>query len=196
MKKIALFMSILLLQLVLSSSVLASTSRSMSVSAVLGVSHTSWQDCLEVPSNPTQWIWNDCYHVECEWFSNASISQVITEFAGMNYTASPIGDSKFSTEICNLPVAGNYSWRQYAQDTGGYWGVSDARIYDIAYPCKEGDLTCGTIMQAGVGTGMFLGFLNVPLFNILVISGVAFFVFVFVYYISGVVYKPDEKPYE
>jgi hypothetical protein len=195
MKKIVLIISMILLQLVLSSSALALTSSSMSVSTSIGVTYPSWWDCREIPPSPAVWKWNDCYHVECKWDGSTTVTQVITEFAGKNYTATSLGNNKFNTKVCNIPKVGNYSWKQYARNIGGSWNVSAVRVYEIVNPCNPNDRNCNLIQEAGVGTGMFLDFINVPLFNILVILGVAFSVFAFVYYIGGVVYKPEENAY-
>jgi hypothetical protein len=169
----------------------------MSVSTSIGVTYPSWWECREIPPSPAIWKWNDCYHVECKWDGSTLVTQVITDFAGKNYTATPLGNNKFNTKICNIPKYGNYSWKQYARNVGGNWNISAVRVYQLLNPCygHEQDVNCVMLSEVGTGTGMFFDYLGVPLFNILVILGVAFSVFAFVYYIGGVVYKPEENAY-
>jgi len=164
MKKISIIVMIFFL--LSSVSVFADNQDTFDISLTVNVNYPSSWDCTETPTSPAVYTPVACYRVECKWNGATIITQVITEFDGQNYTTDELGNYRWSFRICDLPI-GNHTWKQYGQNIGGFWNVTDLRTYTVQSPCAEGDSSCNALFQSGIGMGSFLGSITNPTFMIL-----------------------------
>lgn len=168
----------------------------LSVSAILGATYPSWFNPEEDPWSPVVWYPEECYDFTIVWNGLTNITEVKMEFDSQNYTVTqkiwsddPEG-YEYVFRICDLTL-GNHTYKWYGENIGGNWNSTGYYLYQLVSPCEEGDLTCETLYQSGVGTGMFISGFGNPLFNFLLILGIIGMVLVIFYGITIVFHKEE-----